>query len=252
MIAFDHLTVSGRLGPVSGELKAGCWLGVCGPNGAGKTTLLLALSGVLSSSKWQGGIQWSGVPLRTLTLDQLARQRAVCLQTAQADMFPVVVEQLLTMSTACLDCADQRLAYEYVVSCLELEPLLGRSLDQLSGGQRQRCHLARCLIQVGLGAGRNDSKILFLDEPFTGLDRNYIQSVLGVLSEFNRMGGTIMMHTHQLHYVQQYCDEAWLLKEGRMHQQGGVHSVFTQTVIESLFGSSTAPIVDSEGRRWWV
>lgn len=157
----------------AGELRE-----VRGPNGYGKSTLLKLLAGVFTA----GSLRIGGYGVEQLSVVRLAELRAWLPQQ------PTCAWSMTAGEVAALGKADKGAA----LTLLGIAHLHDRRIDQLSGGEARLVHVARCLAQLGVPAG----KVLLLDEPDAGLDREKRARLEGALRAFTRAGGAVVMATH--------------------------------------------------------
>ncbi|HYJ79604.1 MAG TPA: ABC transporter ATP-binding protein [Longimicrobiaceae bacterium] len=212
---------------VSLELKAGKILGVLGSNGAGKTTLLETIEGLRRIG--HGSVEVLGHDMRK---DYKRVQRRLGIQLQKTAMFRnLTVAQTLRMYG--------RLYGRTVDVPASLERFgIGehgqKLLQQLSGGQFQRFSL--CLATL------NDPRILFLDEPTTGLDP-YARRMLWELIRALRAGGTsLVITTHYLDEAEALCDEVAILHGGEFVAYGR-----PRDLVERLGAEKTLVIELGEG-----
>ncbi|MFE3545763.1 zinc ABC transporter ATP-binding protein AztA [Nocardia sp. NPDC059177] len=185
-IRIDRLTAGYAENTVLHELSAtvprGRITAIVGPNGSGKSTLLGVLAGTVAAR--------SGTVERTTT-----RRPAIVVQhTAIPSTLPITVRDAVAMGRWAhrgpwrrLTRADRALA-QRCLERMDLTELATRRLDSLSGGQRQRTLLAQALAQ--------ESDLLLLDEPATGLDTASQARISEVLDEVAATGVTIVAATH--------------------------------------------------------
>jgi manganese/iron transport system ATP-binding protein len=102
-----------------------------------------------------------------------------------------------------------------------------RQIGELSGGQKKRVFLARSLAQEG--------RIILLDEPFTGIDVKTEATIIGLLRELRAGGHLILVSTHNLGSVPDFCDEVVLINR-TVIAAGPTAAVFTQANLERAFG----------------
>jgi manganese/iron transport system ATP-binding protein len=102
-----------------------------------------------------------------------------------------------------------------------------RQIGELSGGQKKRVFLARSLAQEG--------RIILLDEPFTGIDVKTEATIIGLLRELRAAGHLILVSTHNLGSVPDFCDEVVLINRTVL-AAGPTAEVFTQANLERAFG----------------
>ena len=102
-----------------------------------------------------------------------------------------------------------------------------RQIGELSGGQKKRVFLARALAQ--------ESKIILLDEPFTGVDVKTEDQIMSLLRELREDGKVMLVSTHNLGSVPEFCDRAILINETIL-VSGTTQEVFTQENLQLAFG----------------
>lgn len=173
---------------ISFQVQAGDYICIVGENGSGKSTLL---KGILGLSPLKAGTITFGDGVGIREIGFLPQQTAV-----QQD-FPASVYEVVL--SGCLSKRGQRPFYSIRekqlalqnMRRLRIETMRRRSYRNLSGGQQQRVLLARALCAT--------EKILFLDEPITGLDPGMTADFYGLLQELNQEGLTIVMTSHDIH-----------------------------------------------------
>jgi manganese/iron transport system ATP-binding protein len=104
-----------------------------------------------------------------------------------------------------------------------------RQIGELSGGQKKRVFLARALAQEG--------SIILLDEPFTGVDVKTETEIIGLLRELRAAGELMLVSTHNLGSVPDFCDEVVLVNRAVL-AAGPTADVFTQKNLERAFGGA--------------
>jgi manganese/iron transport system ATP-binding protein len=102
-----------------------------------------------------------------------------------------------------------------------------RQIGELSGGQRKRVFLARALAQ--------DGQVILLDEPFTGVDVKTEEQIVKLLKELRDEGRVMLVSTHNLGSVPEFCDRTVLVK-GTVLNYGPTETTFTRANLEAAFG----------------
>jgi len=216
------------------ELKEGEFHAIIGRNGAGKSTLLKLVTGELRADK--GSIALWGQPIDEFKVLQLAQRRAVLAQHTELNFNYRVIEVALLgrlphqrnqVETA----EDVAIAAE----CLRQVDLGGyeeRNYLTLSGGEQQRTHLARVLAQ--LGAAR-ESRLMFLDEPTTGLDLHHQHQALDLVRRLANEGVSVVATLHDLNLAARFADRITLLAEGRVMISGTPQEVLQESVLFAAF-----------------
>ncbi len=187
---------------VSFAVAEGVCFGLLGPNGAGKTTTVEIIEGVTPATS--GEVWYFGEPAG----DKFREEAGIQFQnTALQDH--LTVKETLQMFRSLY---DRKADLDTIIEQCSLQELLDRDNRKLSGGQRQRLFLAVALV--------NRPRLIFLDEPTTGLDpqarRNFWELVQNILSD----GATIILTTHYMDEAQVLCDEIAIMDTGKIITQG--------------------------------
>ncbi len=195
------------------DIDAGSAVALIGPNGSGKSTLLQGLIGLAEHTA--GSVRVLG------SLPAEARGQVATLpqaDTRNADL-PVTLHQVVAMGLYRKlgplrpFGRQHRQSIHAALERVGLAPFAGRLFGELSGGQQQRGVLARALV--------SHPKLLLLDEPFNGLDRENRDTLLTLVRELRQEGRTIIVSTHDLEIAQQACTHALLLSAGHAVDEPG-------------------------------
>ncbi|MBL4768055.1 MAG: manganese/iron ABC transporter ATP-binding protein, partial [Rhodobacteraceae bacterium] len=197
--------------------------------GAGKSTLFKAIMGFVPAAK--GEITVLGLPVKE------ALRKNVVAYVPQAEevdwSFPVLVEDVVMMGRyghmgflRRPSQADKE-AVTTALGRVSMTEFRHRQIGELSGGQRKRVFLARALAQ--------DSKVILLDEPFTGVDVKTEDAIISLLREMRDEGRVMLVSTHNLGSVPEYCDRTVLVKETIL-AYGPTETTFTRENLEAAFG----------------
>jgi ABC-2 type transport system ATP-binding protein len=193
VLAVDHVSFS---------VREGSCFGLLGPNGAGKTTTVEMIEGVTPPDS--GEVLYFGEP----TGRRFREEAGIQFQNTALQDFLTVHETLDLFHSL----YDRKANVEHIIDECSLRDLLDRDNRKLSGGQRQRLLLAVALV--------NRPKLVFLDEPTTGLDpqarRNFWELVKRIRSE----GTTLVLTTHYMDEAHVLCDEIAIMDSGRIVAQG--------------------------------
>lgn len=238
-VQLEHVTVAYGprvvLNDVTLEIPSAHIVGLIGPNGAGKTTLLKAIVG--AQRVLHGSVRVLGEPV-----DVVRRRIAYVPQRRDVDWsFPLSVLDVVLMGRygkLGLLRRPSKHDRELALQALEQVRLVKRQacqIGELSGGQQQRVFLARALVQ--------DADLLLLDEPFNGIDTTTQSVIFDLLCEQRQLGRTILLSTHDLHSVEQNCDQLVALNR-KIVAFGPVDQVFTAPVLQSTFGSQVTVVGD--------
>ena len=200
-----------------------------GVNGAGKSTLFKALMGFVPAAR--GEISILGLPVREALKKNLV---AYVPQAEEVDWaFPVLVEDVVMMGRyghmgfLRRPSAADRAAVDAALGRVSMRHFRKRQIGELSGGQRKRVFLARALAQ--------DGQVILLDEPFTGVDVQTEAQIIDLLRELRAEGRVMLVSTHNLGSVPEFCDRTVLVK-GTVLAYGPTETTFTRENLEEAFG----------------
>lgn len=211
------------------EIPTGTITALVGVNGSGKSTLFKALMGFVRLAK--GDIRILGLPVNQALKKNLV---AYVPQSEDVDWnFPVLVEDVVMMGRyghmgfmRRAKPADHE-AVNIALARVSMTEYRKRQIGELSGGQKKRVFLARALAQ--------DSRVILLDEPFTGVDVKTEEAIVKLLRDLRDEGRVMLVSTHNLGSVPEFCDRTVLLNRTVL-AYGDTDTVFTQSNLEKTFG----------------
>jgi manganese/iron transport system ATP-binding protein len=233
-ILAEGVTVTYRNGltaltDASFAIPRGTITALVGVNGAGKSTLFKAIMGFLPLSR--GKIRLLGLPVREALRRNLV---AYVPQAEEVDWsFPVLVEDVVMMGRyghmgiLRRPSPDDRTKVDQALSRVGLLDLRHRQIGELSGGQKKRVFLARALAQ--------ESRVILLDEPFTGVDVTTEEQIIALLRALRAEGHVMLVSTHNLGSVPDFCDRTILVR-GTVLAHGPTETIFTRDNLERAFG----------------
>jgi manganese/iron transport system ATP-binding protein len=200
-----------------------------GVNGSGKSTLFKAIMGFVPLSS--GSISMFG---ESPSDSQKHNRVAYVPQTEEVDWsFPVAVEDVVMMGRyghmgfmRRPKAADHE-AVTTALARVNMAEFRTRQIGELSGGQKKRVFIARALAQ--------GARLILLDEPFTGVDVKTEEAIISLLKSLRDEGRIILVSTHNLGSVPEFCDRAALIK-GTVLGEGPVKDIFTAKNLEKAFG----------------
>jgi len=201
-------TYDGKVEAVRGlnlEIAAGECFGLLGPNGAGKTTAIEILEGLLEPTSGEVtilGHNWRENPR------QLREWLGLSLQETRLSDKLTVRETIALFSSFY---REPRPTGE-VMQELQLTEKADAWVGKLSGGQRQRLAVATALV--------GNPKILFLDEPTTGLDPQSRRQLWDTIRAFQKNGGTVLLTTHYMDEAERLCDRLAIVDHGQIIAEG--------------------------------
>ena len=235
-VSVEDVTVTYNNGNVaiydaSFRLQAGTICALVGINGSGKSTLFKSIMGFLTPAK--GRVRIGGEPIR------VAQKRNWVAYVPQAEevdwSFPVSVWDVVLMGRygymnflRIPRAVDKKLAEESLRR-VKMWDFRDRQIGELSGGQKKRVFLARALAQQG--------RVILLDEPFTGVDVKTEEAIITLLGELRDVGHIILVSTHDLGSVPEFCDEAVIINRTVL-AFGPIAEVFTEENLTKAFGGA--------------
>ena len=203
---------------VSFAVDEGICFGLLGPNGAGKTTTIEIIEGVTEASS--GSVLYRGEPAGRRFREEVGIQFQ---NTALQDH--LTVRETLEMFQRLY---DQRGNLDSIIDDCALHGLLDRDNRKLSGGQRQRLLLAVALV--------NEPRIVFLDEPTTGLDPQARRNFWDLVMRIRGRGTTMILTTHYMDEAQILCDEIAIMDRGKIIARGApdrlLRERYSRVIIE--------------------
>ncbi|MBI3829722.1 MAG: ABC transporter ATP-binding protein [Planctomycetes bacterium] len=197
------------------DIDQGDVFGFIGPNGAGKTTTIRFLTTLLKPSTGQAWINGHSV---TQQVDQVKRSIGF-----MPDMFGVydgmkVWEFLDFFATAYgLPRGKRRALIDDVLDLVDLTHKRDTLVNGLSRGMQQRLCLAKTLV--------HDPPVLILDEPASGLDPRARVEMKALLRELQKMGKTILISSHILPELADFCNKIGIIERGKLLAAGPVKDV---------------------------
>ena len=233
-IQVQDVTVTYRNGhtalrDASFEIPAGTVTALVGVNGAGKSTLFKAIMGFVPAAK--GRIELMGLSVKEALK---ANMVAYVPQAEEVDWtFPVLVEDVVMMGRyghmgfLRRPSPADHAAVDQALTRVNMQDYRHRQIGELSGGQRKRVFLARALAQ--------DGKVILLDEPFTGVDVKTEDQIIALLRELRDEGRVMLVSTHNLGSVPEFCDRTVLVK-GTVLNYGPTETTFTPENLKEAFG----------------
>ncbi|HLV84767.1 MAG TPA: manganese/iron ABC transporter ATP-binding protein [Devosia sp.] len=235
-LAVRDITVAYRNGTTairqaSFTIPRGSITALVGVNGSGKSTLFKAIMGFVPLAG--GTVDILGLPGR-----QALKQNLVAYVPQSEDVdwnFPVLVEDVVMMGRyGHMDMLrrpkpDDHAMVTQALQRVNLLEFRHRQIGELSGGQKKRVFLARALAQ--------QSEVILLDEPFTGVDVQTEDAIVALLRDLRDEGKVMLVSTHNLGSVPEFCDRTVLVK-GIVLASGPTSEIFTREWLEVTFGGA--------------
>ena len=211
------------------RVEEGECFGVLGPNGAGKTTAIEILEGLLVATS--GDVEILGMRWQNQA-DEIRQQIGVSLQETQLSEKLTVLETLTLFRSFYRSGISPREA----IARVSLDDKTGTWVRKLSGGQKQRLAVATALV--------GEPRLLFLDEPTTGLDPQSRRELWQLISDSRRQGRTVLLTTHYMDEADRLCDRIAIIDRGQVIAVGS-----PEELIASLGGEHVVHFtLESDGR----
>ncbi|RQD77502.1 MAG: metal ABC transporter ATP-binding protein [Candidatus Syntrophonatronum acetioxidans] len=223
---------------VTFSVTTGQLVGIIGPNGAGKSTLLKAVLGLAPADRGE---------IRVLTSPLSRKRKSIAYVPQRSSLnldFPLLVEDLVMMGRyphiswwGFPSPRDTEVVMESLKK-VGMYSFRRRQIGKLSGGQQQRVFLARALAQ--------EAELLFLDEPFAGIDITSENMIIILLRELKEEGKTVFLVHHDLHKAESYFDSFILLKN-RLVAWGSREEVFRIDCLREAYEGRIASLDSLNG-----
>ena len=217
---------------VSFSVGEGEIVGLIGPNGAGKSTLLKTLRGILPMLS--GTAMLMGDDINALAAKDFARRAAYLQQHVEMTFDYTARDIVLAGRYPYLSWWRQEKAHDLAIAeaCMAytgVSDLADSPLHAMSGGQRQRVLLAKVLAQ--------QTPVLFLDEPATGLDIIYQEEIFRFCRELCTAGKTVLLVAHELSLAARFCSRLLLIGRGTLLADGRPQEVLTDELLSQAYGA---------------
>ena len=228
---------------LSFAVQAGEVLGLVGPNGAGKTTTLRCLAGIIPATR--GTLRLDG---HDLAHDPIAAKRQLAFFSDEPRLFDyLTVHQHLAFTARVYQVADYEASATRLLQELELADKRDALPGELSRGMKQKLAIACGLLHA--------PKVIYFDEPLTGLDPLGIRRMKDSILQRARGGAAIIVSSHLLHLVEEICSRILILKNGRKVIDGTLAEIRQQfseqagkSNLEDVFFRATeTPTTDGHG-----
>jgi len=215
---------------ITAEIRPGHLVGIIGPNGCGKSTLLKTVAHLLSPTA--GEIRIDGQS--TASMPEGFRAKHIAYLSQGHRIPDMTVGQLVLHGRyphlhfpKRYSASDRKIA-SAAMETLGISALSDHPLSSLSGGMRQSAYLAMALAQ--------ETDYILLDEPTTYLDIANQITLMRLLRRLTDAGKGIAAVMHDLPMALTYCDEIWVMHDGRIAEMGTPRKICTSEILEELFG----------------
>lgn len=205
---------------ISFGVESGKALGLLGRNGAGKTTTIRILMDVFKAN--HGTITMDGKPF-------VPTEYQIGYLPEERGLYPkrTVIEQIVYL--AGLRGLPKKKAKENAMKYLarlEVDQYANKKLETLSKGNQQKVQLAQTIVC--------DPEIVILDEPFSGLDPVNSQILKDVIKELIAQGRIVIFSSHQMGYVEEFCDDIVIINKGNVAIQGNLKEIKKESGKDQL------------------
>src|SRR6266436_9327596 len=198
---------------LSFSVQAGEVLGLVGPNGAGKTTTLRCLSGIIPATR--GLVRISGFDLSS---HPIQAKRQLAFFSDEPRLFDyLTVAQHLTFTARIYQVPDYQEIAQPLMEELEIIDKVNLLPGELSRGMKQKLAIACGLL--------HSPRVIFFDEPLTGLDPIGIRRMKHSIMNRARDGAAIIISSHLLHLLEEVCTHVLIVKGGRKLIDGSLEEV---------------------------
>jgi len=198
---------------LSFAVRAGEVIGLVGPNGAGKTTTLRCLAGIIPPTR--GTVRIGGFDLAQ---NPIEAKRLLAFFPDEPRLFEyLTVEQHLNFTARIYGVADYQEIGGRLLEELEMADKRNKIPGELSRGMKQKLVIACGLL--------HSPRVIFFDEPLTGLDPVGIRRMKDSIVKRAREGAAILISSHLLHLLEEICSHVLILKSGRKVIDGTLEQV---------------------------
>lgn len=209
---------------LSFTVRPGEVLGLVGPNGAGKTSTLRCLAGIIPATA--GTVRIAG---HDVAADAVAAKRALAFFPDEPRLFEyLTVRQHLNFVARIYGVADHERIAQPLLEEFEIADKAGQLPGELSRGMKQKLAIACGLL--------HEPRVMFFDEPLTGLDPLGIRRMKNSIVKRAREGATIVLSSHLLHLLEEVCSHVLILKQGGKVADG------TLAEVAARFGNGDASV----------
>ena len=212
---------------VSFTAEGGKAFGLLGRNGAGKTTSIRILMNVFPANSGEVLIDGKPIDYDKIGIGYLPEERG---------LYPkkVIIDQLVYFAELKgMNKKDAVKAVDYWLNRLGMSEYRNKRLDTLSKGNQQKIQLVTALA--------HNPDIVILDEPFSGLDPVNAMLLKDVVKEQIAQGKVVLFSSHQMSYIEEFCDSIAIINAGKVAISGDLHEIKRNYVRDKLVVSTTKP-----------
>ncbi|MCR4780282.1 MAG: ATP-binding cassette domain-containing protein [Ruminiclostridium sp.] len=222
----DHVAVE----DLSFEISKPGIFAFLGTNGAGKSTSIRMILNMLTRDS--GTVTWNGEALDVMKekIGYLAEERGLY------PKYNILEQMYYFCSIKGMSKKEATASIDYLFSRLKIDEYRKKKADQLSKGNQQKVQLAAALL--------NNPEIIILDEPLSGLDPVNADLFKSIIREERDRGKYIIMSSHQMETIEEFCEDLVLLHRGKVVMQGNLNDIKRERGRENLTVKADRPIGD--------
>lgn len=208
---------------ISTRIDRGEMLAIVGKNGAGKSTFAKLICGF--ELPQEGVMMLSGEDLSTLSIKERADRIGYVMQNPNQMISKVLIREEVGLGLETRGVSGDELneRVEKALRICGLYPFRNWPISALSFGQKKRVTIASILAL--------EPKIIILDEPTAGQDYRHYTEIMEFLKELNELGVTVVMITHDMHLMLEYCERAIVFTGGRLIADAAPAAILTDSAV---------------------
>ncbi|MEM7029021.1 MAG: ABC transporter ATP-binding protein [Chloroflexota bacterium] len=213
------------------SVESGQFMAVLGPNGSGKSTLIKSIYGL--TDIFSGTIQMQGQDLVSVPTEQISQSGLAYVPQRENIFSTMTIRENLQLALRHQSATQKQSALDEL---FELFPVLAERQRQraeyLSGGERQMVAIALAYL--------TQPQMMLLDEPSAGLAPRFVKSIFSKLRQLCDMGITLLVVEQNARSLLQWCDYAYILREGRVAFHGSAADTLSdEETVKGYLGVST-------------
>ena len=219
-LSFSYIKKQPVLKGINLQIHQGDFLALVGQNGAGKTTFCKILTKLLAADT--GKVTFKGEEINKFSHVRLAKHLGYVFQNPDHQIFSSSIKEELEFGliNQGLGEAERRERIEKVLHIVKLDKPLTTHPFNLGRGERQRLAVASILVL--------EPEALIIDEPTTGQDWQGTRNIMELIKDLNRQGHTILIITHDMRLVAEYCNRVVVLNKGTILADETPRQLFTK------------------------
>ena len=215
------------------DIQEGSFTAIIGQTGSGKSTFIQHINALLLPTDGQITIDKYTISSKEKPekLKQLRKKSGLVFQFPEYQLFEETIEKDIIFGPMNFGVSEEeakKIAHNVLKTVGLDESYLNKSPFDLSGGQKRRVAIAGILAM--------NPDILILDEPTAGLDPQGTNEMMSLFKRINESGKTIILVTHDMNHVLQYCDEVVVMNHGKVEKHDTVTNVFKDSEYLNSLG----------------